>query len=261
MHQFKVCVGNAAKHGGIDVILLCRLARIHIERLTHLVAFLLHRPVLVERVGTTGVDIAGLYAAHHQVHAGEVVGVLLQFLCIVLHTVLVGDVPPHGFADGDQQRAGTRCGVVDLYLPLLPVVLCHYLRQEDGYFMGGIELTCLLAGIGSKIANEVFIDVAQHIVVLRTVGRDVLDELDEVFQRTCLAGRILSEFAQTRLQGLEDAVIDRLVVGAHQAVEGVECHREVGHGKAAVGQQPRGEEVFVFNEVADVVPAIVDDDL
>ena len=90
--------------------------------------------------------------------------------------------------------------------------------------MRRIELARLLAGIGGEVANEIFIDIAQHIIVLRTVGGYVLDELDEVFQRTCLACWVLAQLAQTCLQCLEDAVIDRLVVGADQSVERVECH-------------------------------------
>ena len=139
------------------------------------------------------------------------------------------------------------------------MVLCHYLRHEDGHFVGRIELTRFLAGISCKVANEILIDITKHVVVLRAVGWNVLNELYKVFQRTCLAGRILSEFAQTSLQGLEYAVIDRLVVGAYQSVERVECHREVSYGKVAVGQQPRGEEVFVFDEISDIVLAIVND--
>ena len=78
--------------------------------------------------------------------------------------------------------------------------------------MRSIEFASLLAGIGSKIAYQIFIYIAQHIIVLRTVGGYVLDELDEVFQCACLAGRVLSKFAKTSLQGFEDTVIYSLIV-------------------------------------------------
>ena len=78
--------------------------------------------------------------------------------------------------------------------------------------MGRIELTRFLSCIGCEIADEIFIDIAQHIIVLRTVGGYVLDELDEVFQCACLAGRVLSKFTKTSLQGFEDTVIYSLIV-------------------------------------------------
>ena len=91
--------------------------------------------------------------------------------------------------------------------------------------MRRVELARLLAGIGSKVAYKVFVDVAKHVIVLRTVGRNVLDELYEVLQGACLACRILAKLAQSCLQSLEDTVVDSLVVGADKAVEGVKCHR------------------------------------
>ena len=84
-------VGRVADHG------------IHIKRLTYLTAHFLHWPVLVERVSTTCVDVAGLYATHHQVHTSEVVGILLQLLGIVFHTVLVGYVSSYRLTYGYKQ--------------------------------------------------------------------------------------------------------------------------------------------------------------
>ena len=41
-----------------------------------------------------------------------------------------------------------------------------------------VELASLLAGIGGEVANQILIDVAQHVVVLRAIGGDVLYQLD-----------------------------------------------------------------------------------
>ena len=84
-------VGRVADHG------------IHIKWLTCLAAHFLHWPVLVERVSTTCVDVAGLYATHHQVHTSEVVGILLQLLSIVFHTVLVSYVSSYRLTYGYKQ--------------------------------------------------------------------------------------------------------------------------------------------------------------
>ena len=56
-----------------------------------------------------------------------------------------------------------------------------------------IEFASLLAGIGCKIANQIFIYIAQHIIVLRTVGRNIPDQLDEVFQGAGLACRVFAQ--------------------------------------------------------------------
>ena len=62
--------------------------------------------------------------------------------------------------------------------------------------MRSIEFACLLAGIGCKIAYQIFIYIAQHVIVLRTVGRNIPDQLDEVFQGAGLIRRS-KEFSAT----------------------------------------------------------------
>ena len=80
---------------------------IHVERLTYLAAGVDDRPVFCERVGAAGVDVARLDSTHHEVHAGEVVGVLYQLLRIVFHPVLVGDMATYRLTDGNEQRTRT----------------------------------------------------------------------------------------------------------------------------------------------------------
>ena len=76
---------------------------IHSQGLVNVGAFLVEGPVLVEAVGTFGDDVLGDDATHHKVHAGKVIGVLLQLLCIVLHLVLALDMLAHSLTDCDKQ--------------------------------------------------------------------------------------------------------------------------------------------------------------
>ena len=61
-------------------------------------------PVVFERVAIACHDVIGKNAAHHQVHAREVVGVLLELLSVVLHLVFRMDMLPNSLAYGDEQR-------------------------------------------------------------------------------------------------------------------------------------------------------------
>lgn len=89
-------------------------------------------------------------------------------------------MPGDALADGDEEGAGTAGGVVDLDMLPAAQVMGDDLRHELGHFVGRVEFPGLLARIGGEIADEVFIDVAQHVVVLPAVHGDVLDEMDEV---------------------------------------------------------------------------------
>ena len=46
------------------------------------------------------------------------------------------------------------------------------------------------------------------------------------------------------------------VIRTNQAVEAVKCSAQIGHTKFRIGLQPGAKQIFVFNEVADVVSAI-----
>ena len=74
------------------------------ERLGDVVVFFFERPVFVKRVGAAGLDIVGDDAAHDEVHAGEVVGALDEFLGVVFHFVSTSDVLADGLTNGDEQR-------------------------------------------------------------------------------------------------------------------------------------------------------------
>ena len=63
------------------------------------------RPVLFESIAIAGNDIVRLDPAHHQIHAGQVVGVFLQLLCVVLDIVGVRHILGDALANVDQQRS------------------------------------------------------------------------------------------------------------------------------------------------------------
>ena len=88
--------------------------------------------------------------------------------------------------------------------------------------MRRIELPSFLTGVGGKVADQVLIDEAKHVVVLATVHRNVLDEVDEVASSLGLAACIGAELGETGLQRVEDAVEDALAGRVDVAAEGRE---------------------------------------
>ncbi|EJX10407.1 hypothetical protein EVA_01328 [gut metagenome] len=227
--------------------------RIHIKRFAYLRTFCKNGPVLIQRVCTTSVNVIRNNTTHHKVHTRQVVGVLLQLLRIILHTVLVLNVLTDGLTYSDQQRTGTTGGVVNFQRSLILVMFCHDFRHEDSYFMRRIELTRLFPCIGSKVTDQILIHIAQHVVVLTAIGGNILDQFDKPFQRLGLCRGIGTQFAQSGLQGFEDVLIHTLVLRTHQAVETVEGCTQVAHVEIAVALQPSAKEVLVLDKVADVV--------
>ena len=71
--------------------------RIHIQRIVRAcgVAVVKVRPVVFKGIAISGDDVVWQNAAHHKVHAREVVGVFFQFLRVVFDVVFAGDVLGH----------------------------------------------------------------------------------------------------------------------------------------------------------------------
>ena len=234
-------VGWVAHHG------------IHAERLSFSRYVVLRRPVLGQRVSAPRVDVVGLNAPHDEVHAGKVVGALLKLLGIIDHTVRIGDVLAHRLADSDKQRSGTARRVVDGDGLAVLEVLGDDFRHEHRHLVGRVELTGFLARIGGKVGNKIFIDVAQHIVVLLAIGGNVADELDEILQGACLCRRALAKLLQASPKRVEDALIHIGEVGSHESVEAVECHAQVRYAEVAAGLEPCAEKIPVLDEIAYAV--------
>ena len=152
---------------------------IHIKRLAHIAC--LYRPIFIKRVCTAGIDVVWLDTTHHKIHTCEVVGILLQFLCIVFHLVLILDMSANRLTNSDKQRTRTRGWIINFDSILCLMVFCHNLRHKDSYLMWRIELTSLFACIGGEVTNQIFINIAKHVIVLTAIGRNILNEFYEVF--------------------------------------------------------------------------------
>ena len=75
----------------------------------------------------------------------------------------------------------------------------HYFAHELRNFARRVELTGLLTRIGSEVANQIFVNEAEGIVILPAVHRNVLDEVDEVADSLATTFFIGAEFGQTGL--------------------------------------------------------------
>ena len=98
---------------------------IYIERVVGMYRVVLVevRPVLLQRIAVSGHDVVRQDSPHDQVHSCEVIGILLQLLCIVHNMVAAAHVPCNALADIDQQGAGAAGGVVDFnFRPVFQVV-------------------------------------------------------------------------------------------------------------------------------------------
>ncbi len=72
--------------------------------------------------------------------------------------------------------------------------------------MRGVELAGLLAGVGREVADQVLVDVAEHIVALLAVHRDVADELQQRADRLGLRPGGVPQLREAGLEGVEDLV-------------------------------------------------------
>ena len=207
-------------------------------------------PIVFERIAIARHDVVGEYSAHDQIHAREVVRVLLKLLRIILDGVGVAVASCHGLADIDKQRAGSTRGVVDGDVFASGQVPRNYLAHEHGHLVRRVELAGFLTSVGGEVADEVLVDEAEHVVVLATVHRDVLDEIDEVAGGLGLAPCVGTELGETGLQRVEDAIEDALASRVDIAAKSREGVANVRNLKVASFGDPGGEEVFVGDEVA-----------
>ena len=139
---------------------------IHSKWFVDIATFLVERPVLFEGISTTSDDVLRNDTTHDKVHTGKVIGILLEFLGIILHAICTLDMLANGFTNSDEQRTGTRSRVIDLKGIFVLMVLRYYLRHNLSHFVRCIELACLLASTSSKVANKELIYITEHIVIL-----------------------------------------------------------------------------------------------
>lgn len=115
--------------------------------------------------------------------------------------------------------------------------------------MRRVELAGFLTGVGGEVADKVLVDEAKHVVVLATVHRDVLDEVDEVASGLGLAPCVGAELGEAGLQRVEDAVEDTFAGRIDVAAKSIEGIANVRNLEVAALGDPGGEEVLVGDEV------------
>ncbi len=137
-------------------------------------------PVIFKRVAIACHDVVRKYSAHNQIHTREVERIFFKLLRIIFDGVWIAVASRNGLANINKQRARTACRVVDSDVLTSRQVPRDYLAHKHRHLVRRIELAGFLARIGSKVANQILVDEAQHVIVLAAIHRDILDEVDEI---------------------------------------------------------------------------------
>jgi len=98
-------------------------------------------------------------------------------------------VAPHELERLHEHTARTAAGIVDLAL-----VRLDHLRDEVNHALGCIELAPKLALCGGKLAQEIFIDPANHVLFLILHRVDIVDRINQGRELTAIqaqAGEIV----------------------------------------------------------------------
>ena len=93
--------------------------------------------------------------------------------------------------------------------------LGHQLR----HFVRSVKFTCFFTSVGCKIADEVFINKAEDIIVLFAICRNILNQLDEITNSFCLVVCVITKFAQTGFQSIEDLAKHLFLCVADQTIK------------------------------------------
>ena len=117
--------------------------------------------------------------------------------------------------------------------------------------MGRIELAGFLAGIGCEVGDQVFINEAQHVVILPAIHRDALDQMQQVADGLCTGIGCFTQLGKPGLQRLED-VFEHLLMGRiDQAAEGRQGDDHMINIEVRAHVQPGIKQVFIADEVTD----------
>ena len=144
-------------------------------------------------MGDLGVD-----AADGEVHLGESPSGVVRFLAVDGEVVNEAGVGGDELFALDEHGAGAAAGVVDAAF-----VGGEHFNQDADDVGGGVELAAFLAFGAGELGEEVFIDVAEH--VLGAVGGaaegDVADEFDELAEPLFVETWAGEVFGEDALQG------------------------------------------------------------
>ena len=95
---------------------------------------------------------------------------------------------------------------------------------------------------------------AQNIVILLAIHRNIFDKIDQVTNRLCPCARAFAQLRQTCLQRCKNTVKYLLVVRVDQAAKRLKCDRHIVGFEVAALTDPCGEQIFIGDEVADILP-------
>lgn len=132
-------------------------------------------PIFFQRITAAGKDIVRFNAAHYKIHSCEVVCIFLPLLRIVLDVVFPLYILGYALANCYQQRARAACGVKNFNLLTILQMIGNDLGHQLRNFMRSIEFSSLLARVGRKMLNQIFIYKSQYIIVLLAVCGDIFN--------------------------------------------------------------------------------------
>ena len=131
---------------------------VQVKRIFYISVFVCLRPVVLECICISCVDIVRRDSSHYQVHSGEVISFRFQFLCVIDDRFGVFYVFCYWFPDIYQERSWSARRIVDFYLVRVFEVMGDDLWHQEWNFMWSIELSCLFPSICCKVWNQIFVD-------------------------------------------------------------------------------------------------------
>jgi hypothetical protein len=208
--------------------------------------------------GVALLDLGSGVVVQDHIHAGEVGGGAVLLLPVERHPQ-VGALR-RLVRDLQQQRAGAAGGVIDGGVGRrVGSADAEDLRDDAADLGGGVELALALAAFGGEVAHEIFVGVAQQVIAVRAIPREVecgvLEDGDEVGEaiHLLLAAAELGHIVEVRHVGqavgprewTQDPLVD-LVADVRLALEGDHV------GEAGTLRHGDGGERLAGKAVADV---------
>ena len=120
-------------------------------------------------------------------------------------------------------------------------VIGYYFCHQQCDFVWRVEFSCLFACVCCEVADEVFVDESEYVVVLGIICRDVFDEFEQFEDCFGACAVCLAEFAQTGLESIEYFVEDSVVSLVYVPFEGKKGVRDLRCVKLRTGSNPYRE--------------------
>ena len=230
-----------------------------------------HVPFVEQGVAVKDFELRVLHPVQQHVHAGEVVGGDILLLAEDLADGAARLV--HLLAHAEDQRAGATGHVHHAFQPHFRASLRFLAVQRDdggedvGHRLRGVELARLLAGPGGKLANQVFIGIAQRVNVCRETCQSFGDFLDDPAKHEVPVLILFPQLGRAKVdrgeQALEGALEGFRLDVFEARLQRVQQLRILGAGQVgdAVPEVPRLDDVMhlaphLFLELRDIVHVV-----